>query len=387
MAKLRDSALEIGRAYDKLKSYECDQEVTAGDLRIKAHVKFMKPRSIAVEYEEFTNPIEEFQSDLFGGPEFNGDDLESMRLVYDGSSTWAHILNKKTAIKKEGKQLYTPFAGVEIVGQLGFLSDLLTDYLLKDDGKGKINGRDVYKLGLKPKTRRRSYFLKEELFNLDSAQLAIDRETQLPLKITYRPGERDQLRYTSSQGGPLYVEYSDYKVDKPSKRDFQFDSSKIDKIFEEERLPREKVVKGFPITLDLEGVAEEGFQPAEDQLRVTSNREGDRKYTSIAFVGTSEEDGGSLQLLAGNYLSREMSRHRTFLSENGDPIDVDGKEAKVANRGENVKERLPNELKSDILEIGLESGGGFYYLLGQDVDREEMVRVLSALTSRIVRPG
>lgn len=383
MASLKDKALDIGRAYESLSGFACDQEITAGGLRINASVKFKKPRKLTVEYDKYRNPVEEFQADFFGGPEFDSNDLENARLVYNGDSTWIHLISKEVAIKKQGRRLFTPFAGVDILGQLGFLTDILSDFLLKDDGEGEINDREVYRLGLKPKAYRKSLFLKEEVFSLDSAQLAIDKETKLPLKITYRPGQRDQLRFMSSQGGPIYVQYSNYRIDGPSDGDFQFDHTKVENVFEEEKLSKDEFTEKFPIEFNLEGLEKQGFKPATEELSLSIDREKDRAYATLGFVSESEEgeEQISLQLLAGNYLSREMNRHRSFLSENGENININGNEGKLVDRGENVKDRLPKELKSDILEIGLQVENGFYYLLGQDVDRDRLIQALVTLTS------
>ncbi len=380
MINLRDFALKTGEAYENLQSFECDQEITAGNLRIQAHLRFKKPRKLTVEYDEFSNPLEEFETKLFGGPEFNGDDLENTKITYDGKSTWLHMLNKDTAIKKEGKNIYSPFGGVDVIGQLKFLTTLVKDFLLKDNGEGKISGRKVQRLGLKPKVTQRSLFLKDEVFSLDKAELAIDTETNLPLKITYHPGQRDQLRFPSSQGGPIFVEYSDYQVDKLSEKNFEFDSSKIDLLFEQKDFTEDQFSEEFPIPLDLEKIEEEGFEPMGDRLSMMINQKKDRAYASIGFLSSSkEEEKSSLQLLAGNYLSREMNRHRAYLSENGEETEVNDKKIKVADRGKSVQDRLSDNLDRSILEVGGQIEESFYYLLGQGVNRERLLDIFAAI--------
>lgn len=380
MVNLRDFALKTGQAYDNLESFECNQEITAGNLRIQAHLGFKKPRQLTVEYEEFSNPLEEFETKLFGGPEFNGNDLENSKIIYDGKSTWLHMPSKDTAIKKEGKNLYSPFGGVDIIGQLEFLTTLVKDFLLKDDGTGEINGRKVHRLGLKPKVTQRSLFLKDEVFSLDRAKLAVDTETHLPLKITYHPGQREQLRFPSSQGGPLFVEYSNYQVDKLTEKNFEFDSSKIDLTFEQKYFSEDEFSQEFPIPLDLEKIEEEGFKPMGDRLSMMVNQEKDRAYASIGFLSSSKEEGkSSLQILAGNYLSREMNRHRAYLSENGEETEVGKEKVKVADRGKSLQEQLPENLDRSILEVGGQIEESFYYLLGQGVDRERLLEIFTAI--------
>ncbi len=392
MAGVREIAARAGEEFEKLTSFSADQEITAGGLRVTGKVKFRKPRSVVVEYEEYENPIEDFEVEVSGGPEFSGDDLEDSRLIYRGSETWVHLIDKNTAIKKDGKWLYSPFAGVEVVGQLNFLPSLVSDFLLKDDGEGEINGRPVDRLSLKPKQARRSLFLKDEVFNLTKAELAIDRELGLPLKITYYPGEGDQLRFSSSRGGPVHVEYSNYDIDGPGSRDFNFDSTKVDRVFEENLVGKEEFSDRFPVSIPFSSINEHGFELATEDLSLFLDEDNERAYSSLVFVAADEKPGQrtrSLQLLAGNYLSREMTRHRAFLSENGEEIDLDGQSAQTTDRGERVRNQLPEEWDREIHEIGWQKEESFYYLLGQGLERRELLEIardFSEETKSIVTP-
>jgi len=257
--------------------------------------------------------------------------------------------------------------------------------LLKDEGKGKINGRDVHKLGLKPKTSRRSLFLKDEVFSLTRAEIALDTETKLPLKITYYPGRSEQLRFASGQGNPIYVEYSDFGLNTLSGSDLKFSPSGVDKVFEERQLDRDEFETEFPLTLNLDEVEEEGFSIVSDKITVTENAANDKAYTSVGLLKSSDgrsANSSSLQLHAGNYLSREMSRHRSFLSDHGEDVDLDGTKGKVVNRGNYVRDQLPEGLNRDILEVGWEDGGEFYYMVSQDVGQEELVTLCKIIKGK-----
>jgi len=70
-----------------------------------------------------------------------------------------------------------------------------------------------------------------------------------------------------------------------------------------------------------------------------------------------------------------MSRHRSFVAENGEQLEGKGLKGKFVNRGERVKDRLPQELEREIYEIGWQEDGAFYYLLGQGVEREELIEL------------
>ncbi|MBS3765796.1 hypothetical protein KGY71_04670 [Candidatus Bipolaricaulota bacterium] len=389
MTSLKERAELAGNRYEELASFEADQEITAGGLRIKGNVKFRKPRSVVVDYDEYQNPFEDFETQVSGGPEFSGEDLTGARMVYDGRSTWVHLVDKDTAYRKQGKQLGSPFTGVDVFGQLGFLPDLVSDFLLKDEGEGEVNGRSVDRIGIKPKSSRRSLFLKDEVFNLDRAELAIDKELGLPLKITYYPGQEEQIRFPSSQGGPVFVEYSDFELDGLSDRDFEFDPSKVDKTFEENLVGEDEFSDEFPLDVPLDGFKQRGYELAQEEISTHLSVDGDRAFATLVFVSSDETEGratGSLQLLVGNYLSREMSRHRSFLSENGEEVDRDGISGKLVDRGERVKERLPEEFKQEIYEVGWQKGEVFYYLLGQGVRKEELLDLAEDLGPSIVTP-
>ena len=375
MTSVREVAANAGERYEELKSFEADQEITAGGMRIKGHVKFKKPRSVAVEYEEYRSPLEDFEVKLSGGSEFIGDDLVDSRVIYGGKDTWIHLVDKSTAVKKEGKYLYSPFAGVDVIGQLGFLPSLVSDFLLKDDGEGEINGRPVHRLGLKPKSSRRSLFLKDEVFNLARAELALDKELGLPLKITYYPGQGEQLRFSGSQGSPVIVEYSNYEVDKLGKRDFQFDPSKVDRVFREEMVSEEEFADAFPLSVPFDEIKGEDYERARENISVMEDDEAGRSYSSMTFLRSDEEGrpSRSIQLLLGNYLSREMSRHRTYMSENGEEVELEGTTVRIADRGEAVKERLPDEWEQNIYEVSWQGEESFYFLLGQEIPREELL--------------
>jgi len=376
MTSLKERAEQAGNRYDELKGFAADQEINTGGLSIKSHVKFKKPKNLVVEYDQYRNPFEDFEIQVSGGPEFSGDDLSEARLVYDGRFTWIHLINKDVVYKKEGKRLGSPFTGVDVFGQLGFLPDLVSDFLLKDEGEGEVNGRPVDRFGIKPKESRRSLFLKDEVFNLDRAELAIDKEIGLPLKITYYPGQEEQIRFPASQGGPVYVEYSNYEVDELGGQDFEFDPSGIDKVFTEDLVGQEEFSEKFPLSISLAGLEDRGYELAQDEISVNLDGNGDKGFSSLVFVKSDGEEGratASIQLLAGNYFSREMSRHRSFVAENGEQLQGKGLKGKIVNRGEKVKDRLPEELEREIFEIGWQEEGGFYYLLGQGVEREELI--------------
>jgi len=371
--KEKEVALFAMEKFEQLDSFVADQTVTAGGTNVEVQVKFKKPRKLTLEYGDYTSPLEQFEQELTGGPELCAADLKGAKLIYDGKNTWIHLPGDDLALLKRGKWIQSPFGDLEVFGQLAFLKDLIGDYLLKYAGEGDVNGREVHRLGLKPKRNRRSLFLKEEVFDFDHAQLALSKEHGLPLKITYYPGERGALLAGGPPGSSIIAEYENFQLNELERKVFNFDPSKVGKVFRENRLDPEEFAEEFPLSVDFDALNEEGFRRAGERLSVMEKEDGDKSYCRISFVKRGE--GGlpqSLQLMAGNYLSKEMGRHRTQLAEKGSDAHLEEAVGWILDRGASLEDRLPQELRQKIVELGWEKEGNFYFLLGQGMDKTDL---------------
>ncbi|MFP4589032.1 MAG: LolA family protein [Candidatus Acetothermia bacterium] len=384
----KELANRATRAYRQLDNFKATETVTAGSLFLKAKVYFMKPRKFAMEYLQFRNPLEEFERQLSGGREFSSEELTDTRFVFDGRTTWLHNQQTGLAVEKNGKVTYAPLGNVDLMGQLGFMSDIVGDYLLKSKGGGEVNGRKVQRIGLKPKVGHRSLFLKEEIFDFEKAVLALDDESGLPLKITFFPGEKRHGLSEMRNVNQLVVEYEDYDLETVSKGKFEFDPKKAEIAFREKRLSWDDFKSEIPPGLQFDAIRGRGFELLSPRPSAAVSEDGKKKYVSLTFLGRddrTEQLPRTLQVLFGNYLSPEMNRHRSFLAEHGESVTLGEGElqGQFVNRGEQIADQLSAELDRKVFEIGWEREGRFAYFLAQGFAREDLLDLVESASNPV----
>lgn len=375
------SERKIGRkamdCFEGLESFSAHQTITSGPTYVEADVTYKKPNKVTVEYTEYQDPLEELEIDISGGAEFTSEELQNSLILYNGKKTWLHNRTQNTAIQKRGRSVPSPFGKTEVLAEVGFLSNLTGDFLLKQQGKGKVNDKAVHRLNLKPKVSRRSYFLKEEVFVLQKASLALDAETGFPLKITYHPGP--QSVYSSPrEGRQITVEYTDLQFNTTSDEQYEFDPTRVGKVFTEKPVPTEELNEEIDLSLDISAFEEAGLEPLTPTTSLFVNDTDDKLYFSLTLVdsdASGEQVPSTIQCLAGNHLSPEMKRHRSFVFDKGSEISIDNVEGQIADRAKQIREKLPEGLDQDMYEIGWEKQGEFYYLLGQGIDRSKMIEI------------
>jgi len=391
---MAQSAIDVARAamsaYQTLESFEATQKISAGAINAEARVRYKKPNMVTVEYLSYQDPLAEFEEKLVGEVEFVADELIGMQLIYDGRGTWLYDAGKDVAIYKPERALYTPLRGTNTLAEIGFLRDLTHDYLLRDAGQDEIAGRAVHRLGLKPKAQHRSFLFKEEVFSLKKATLALDAETSFPLKITYYPSRASTLFYLVGPSTPITVEYKDVRLDIVDGQRFSFTPPEGIRVFREETVPQDGLGEKLPFDLHLEILEQqEGYELYGDRATVTFNEEMDRAYASLAFVSSQETDRveaastkrapGMLSLRVGNYLSRNMSRRRAYLAEHGEQVTLNKVTARFLDRGALLKDQLPKALGRKILEVSFETDGVYWFLLGEELEKETLIDVARAL--------
>lgn len=362
--------------FDSIRSFQAKQTVSAGQLSIQARVKFRKPRALSLDYISYQDPYEEFAKEYSGGAEYLGDELEKCHFIYDGRYTFLHDRDRNTALKRKGKDLQDPFGEMDVFGQLGFLKDLTGDYLLKNKGRGEINGEEVYRLGLKPKASRRSLFLKSEVFDFDRAVMALSTESGFPLKITYYPKESSSIGAEEGMDRQIVSEYSDVRFNEAKENAFKFDKERVERFFVTDLVSRDRFDEKVDFPIDLSPAEEKGFRSLGDKLSITESEDGEKFYASVDLLRydkSREEPPDYLMLRFGNYLSREMSRHRSYVTGSGEPLELGEGEATIVDRGEALKEKMPEELRQPTFEIGWEGEGRFCYILSRGEEKENFV--------------
>jgi len=385
---MTQSISEVARAaqaaIEALEGWSATQSITAGAIRAEAQVRTARPGQITVEYRTYEDPLAEFEERYVGGPEYLGDELVGLQFVHDAKSTWIYDPRSDVAIRKPGRTLYCPLRGIDALGEVSFLRDLIHDFLLRDAGTEEIAGRRARLIGLKPKVRQRSLLLKEELFPVSRATIALDETTSFPLRIVLYPAEPSPLFYLIGPSTPVTVEYRNPRLEAPDPARFTFTPSETARIFEEQSVTQEMLSERLPFRFPLEPLSDLGYGLHRGRATLARNRSGDRAYALLTLTPTQDEGSSNseraLSLRIGNYLSRNMGRRRALLAEKGESVDLQSVKARLLDRSALLADELPQSLDRMILEVGWERDGVHAFLLGDGVDREELLKIASALT-------
>ena len=386
---MNDKAIETARAamaaYGRLASFEAVQRITAGPISAVVRVRFRKPDRIAVDYESYKDPLMEFEEGFTGGPEYSPDELVGMQIFYDGSGTWLYEARRELATHKPGRAVFGPLPRTNVLAEIGFLRDLVRDFLLRDEGEESIGGRAALRIGLKPKAPHRSLLLKEEVFPIDRGTVALDKETLFPLRVTFHPNRLSPVAYLIGPSTPVVVEYSEVCLDRADEAAFSFAPPAGVRVFREEAVPVGELAERLPFPFRVEALAQAGpYRPFGSHALVTKSDSDGRAFAQMAFVRTEEEEkdeqlSGSLSLRVGNYLSHNMSRRHAFLSEHGEAVALGALAARLVDRSALWSDELPEAASRSILEVGWEDNGVHWFLLGEDLDKETLVGVARAL--------
>lgn len=383
---VRELAQAAMSAYERLEGFEANQRISAGPIQAEARVRFRKPGKITAEYRSYQDPLVEFEERFAGSVEFVADELVGVQLFYDGHGTWLYEVKNEVALYKPGRALYSPLPGTNSLAEIGFLRDLTHDFLLRDAGEETIGQRAAYRLGIKPKTRYRSLLLKEEVFPLQEATLALDAETRFPLRITYTPISPSTLAFLVGPSTSITIEYTDLILNKVDEERFSFTPPEGARVFREEQVPREALEEVLPFAVPVSVFEEHGrYTLYEDHATVTINDEKNRAYAVFTLVPSQDLDPDeqprhTLTVRVGNYLSRNMSRRRALISEQGEAIPLGQVPAKCLDRGALIEDRLPKAARRSIREVGWEQDGIYWFLLGEELEKEALIELATAIT-------
>jgi len=390
---MTQSVVEIARAamtsYEALESYTATEIITAGSIRVEARVRYRKPGMITVAYQHYEDPLTAFEERYAGSAEFIAAELTGLQFVHDGHVTWIYDAKNNVVIRKPGRTLYSPLRGTSAIAEIGFLHDLTRDFLLRDGGAETIHGRSALLLGMKPKVRQRSLLLKEEIFSMKQVTLALDQETFFPLRIVFHPVEPSVLFYLVGPSIPITIEYKDLLFDKVDEARFAFTPPEGTRVFTEETLTQEAFADKVSFDVPLQALSEQtGYALYGDRVTLTLCAENDRAYAYLTLVPPSDAESSrgsrALSLRVGNYLSLNMNRRRALLAEQGEPVALEGIDAKFLDRGRLLKEDLPTGdlpegMERSIIEIGWEQDGVYWFLLGEGLEKETLIDAAKTL--------
>ncbi len=379
-------------AYEKLQSFEATQHLVAGPISATARVRFRRPDRIALDYTSYTDPLTEFEEGLTGGPEYAPDELVGTRLSYDGQGTWLYEARLETATYRHGRIVFAPLPGASVFAELGFLRELTRDFLLRDEGEETLYGRPAHRIGVKPKARYRSLLLKEEVFPVERASITFDAEHAFPLRIVLFPHRLSPFFPLVGPSNPVEIEYSEVRLGQLNEEDFTFSPPAGVRVFREEAIVAQELSARLPFRLHVDALESMHLSLYGGQALVTENDAKDRAYAQLTLVsqgGSTPEDEAprSLSLRVGNYLSHNMGRRRALLSEHGDVVSLGGITAQFVDRSGLVNEQLPEAIDRQILEIGWEQDGVYWFLLGEGFSRDALLDAAERLAGAHAQPG
>ena len=356
--------------------FRATQRIQAGPIDVEALVR-VDGRSISVEYRRYVSPLIELEARLTGNVEYLADDLLGMSIHYDGETTWLHDAASNTSTAKSYRALMEPLPGVSAIGELGFLSDLVHEFLLREEKEETIDDRRVRVIGLKPKRQHFAHLLKTTAFPIRRATIAFDTETRFPLRVRIFPASGTSLEALVGPTAHVEVSYHDVVCD-PDAELPRFTPPEGAHVFREESLAIDDLIAGAPFSIPLESYRVSGFSTAMLGV-LTIDDAGERAHGTILLErerSKSEAESPLLTLRFGNYLARDMARRNVALSEQGTRIEVAGNTIKMLDRRSLWEETVPGvDAARAPIEVAWEQDGAYWFAIGLGVGENTLRRM------------
>ncbi|MCD6495564.1 hypothetical protein J7K60_05865, partial [Candidatus Bipolaricaulota bacterium] len=212
---------------------------------------------------------------------------------------------------------------------------------------------------------------------------SIDPETLFPMRILFYPTQRSPLYYIAGPSTPITIDYRDVMFAVPKEDLFSFEPSEETRVFSEEETRDKDLADTLPFTLDLERISQRGYKLHSDRITLTANEGRQRAYAFLSFekAGSNSKRTSGLSLRVGNYLSPDMNRRRALLADNGEEVDLASTTGRIIDREALLKDEIPESVRRSLLEIGWQENQVYWFLLGEGIDREELIGIASAMTS------
>jgi len=377
-SRIADFARSIVTAHRDLSGFTATETIRGVGFEVKARVRFSRPERIAVEYSTYRDPIAELDDALTAAREFTGEELIGMSIVYDGRRTWVYDAKTNVAIRKPWRAVFEPLPGFNAIGEIGFLEWLTRGFLLRDRGEEEVGGRTARLISLKPKRPYRSQLLTSVSFPIKQATVAFDVETYFPLRITFLPSRGSALFPLLGPNGAITIEYTDVRLEDLDPATFTFSPPNGARVFLEEPIDRKEPTDRLPFTVAIDPILERGFRLLEGGT-ATVDEKNKKGYCTIVFAREKDDQTPVLTLRAGNYLSRNMSRRRAVLSEKGEEVELADRPARLLDRRSLWEVELERGGSHPLYEVGWERDGTFLFLIGDGIDREELITLADAL--------
>ncbi len=381
-------ARAVVEACRNLSGFEATETVEAGPIRVVARVGCHRPERLTVEYRTYVNPFLELEERLTGDADHTADEIVGLSLYFDGAQTWLYDASTGVCIVKASRSLFEPLPEMPLLGEIGYLRDLLHDFLLRDLGMETIDGRDARALSLKPKRAHRARAFKRVAFLTSRASVAFDVETLFPVRLSFSPAPSSQTHQLLGPDGRVTIRYSGIRItpDAPP----PFSPPEGTRVFHEAWLGVDELSTRLPFPLSLDPFRETEYASIDAGALLTEDTEHRRAYCAATFVRRTEgedERTGFVTFRVGNYLSRNMARRRVTAAESGEELTIADRPARFFDRRKLWEDHAAGiEPSQAPRELVWERDGVFWFLTGVNVERLELVRLASELTERSAPP-
>ena len=365
-----DFARSVVTAYERMNGFEATQEIAGGGLRIRARVRCAGAARLVVEYQAVENPIDELTERLVGDADYSTAERIGMVFSYDGRVSWSHDPSTETVVERRGRRLGEPIGDIDMLGDIGFLRDLTSEYLLRDDGDAEIEGRAVRRLSMKPKRPFHASSFRICSHPIRVARISFDVETYFPLEMEIEPTSASPLYAVLGEREPLRISYRNVKpidgliVEEPTAK----------RTFRESAPAADDLPEAAPFDVSLTPFRVAGFEPIPGSISLVVDDGGGRGFLEATLAETQPPEARKrLVIRCGNYVSRNMARRKVLLAEEGEEVDIGDVTAHFLDRAAALAQEIPGLVDQNLGEIGWERNGVYWFVLGEGVARDVLI--------------
>jgi hypothetical protein len=299
--------------------------------------------------------------------------------VTDGKATWIYDPGREIALQKISRWLFDPLPGASAIAELGFLNDLPQDFLLRDAGESKLDGRRARTLDLKPKRFFQSQLVRSTRYLVRKVLLAVDEESLFPLLITLYPLEDSPLYPLVGPAGSVSIEYTKVRALDTEEQPVPFSPPEGSRVFREATVPASRLPEQAPFRVTLQPLLDAGFSVVGDEAVLTRQDGAERGYATVLLLRRGPDSDAVLTLRIGNFLSPNMGRRRAAIAEKGEAIDIAPTPARLLDRGREWTEHIPSVEPPAHLELGWERDGVHGFLASEGLSRDDLLRIAQPL--------
>ena len=379
MNDLAAFARRVSNAQRERNGFQARQRTIAGPIDVSAHVRVRDPHLIAVEFRSFANPLLDLEEQLFNGAEYTPDELKAMSFFVTERETTAFDPVSNVVLHRPGFAIPEPLPGFRALGAVGFLSNLTADFLLREETTDADRERELRRIGIKPKAPVRSELLSVTSFPFRRGSLLVEERTLFPRRIEFVPSGETLLASLLGPKSIVSIDYADVRQEAPEPAAFDFRPTEGTRVFYERSVSLGDVSDQSPFPCHLDPLVSKGYSPRDEGCRLAVDRDNGRGHLQATLsMRNPNGETAAVTVRAGNYLSRNMSRRRAALAGGGEEVDLSGRPGRFLDRTANWPEAVAAP-EHGLLEIGWEINGTHWFMLGEGIDRTQLVDLATDL--------